>query len=621
MQKDPRNYLDTYFGTRNNIKGNPVEGVNYTLETLTYMTSHNRADQVTQLIINKLKEQKKVVPFGIFECCAGIGGNTMSFLENPAVQWVVSYELRPDRREMLKRNLAMYNLAAGGRAFVPEEAFGGVPPQYKDVVLYFDPPWLPETIKGHESTKDQYVLHGIKIGDKTLEQWIASCPQCSMIVMRVPPGYQLDPIPGFKIESQLLKNSLVIFAVPERVPVQPTPNVPAQPIQVQVQIVQPTQAPIVQVKDVKSPIRPVQTEFVPNQAIKDQKDDGNRVRDYNTWYNGLRNYLRETLKIIVPSPELRERMVSDEAMKIWVNCFTHETYDPNVGRNFEELEFVGDHAMEYNFVIYLYKTIPNITRSELSEIKSSYISKPFQAKVALSLGLQNWVRIGIRKDTHTFEDLLESFFGGINMVGDTVFKFGAGTGLCYNMIVYIFKDIEINMNLAMGKPKTQIKEMFEKLHWGKAIENFEKSGRFTTASISFTPEAMQTLSQVGINLRTPVFATATGTSKKVASDNVYEQALNAIIQMGITNEWVQKMSGNKDLSNPELTPYIQPVQAKLSREGYASFYLKKVKATDEGKYIQLIGVKPDNTLVILATSDGPKDETEGKIEVLTKYLQ
>jgi len=577
MDKDPRKYLDTYFGTRNKIKGNPIEGVNFTLETLTYMTSHNRADQITNMIVNKMSQMGKKT-FGVFECCAGIGGNTMSFLENPAVQWVVSYELRPERREMLKRNLAMYNLAAGNRAFVPDEGFAGVPAQYKDAVLYLDPPWLPESIKGHESTKEQYVLHGIKVGDKTLEQWIDSCRQCAMIVMRVPPGYQLDPIPGFKIESQLLKNSLVIFV---------TPSLPV-----------------------------VQSPIVPAVGTKKEKKD-----NFQEWYNGLRNFLREILKMIVPSPELIEKMVSDEAMKIWVNCFTHETYDPNVGKNYEELELVGDHAMEYNFIMYLYKTIPNVTRSELSELKSNYISKPFQAKVAVQLGLHNWVRMGIGKDTHTFEDILESFFGGINIVGDTVFKFGAGTGLCYNMIVKIFENVEINMDLSIGKPKTQIKETFEKLHWGVAIENFEKSGKITTASISFTPEAMQTLTQVGLKLKSPVFAVATGTSKKVASDNAYKQALDVIRQMGITDEWVQKMRGNRDLDNPELIPYFQPVQEKLSRDGYSSFYLKKVKTTEEGKYIQMIGVTADGTLVVLATTDGPRDETQGKAEVLRKYLE
>ena len=66
--KDPRNYLHTYFGVRNKIKGEPIEGVNYTLETLTYMTSHNRADQITQMIVDRMKQLGQKIPFGTFEC-------------------------------------------------------------------------------------------------------------------------------------------------------------------------------------------------------------------------------------------------------------------------------------------------------------------------------------------------------------------------------------------------------------------------------------------------------------------------------------------------------------------------------------------------------------------------
>ncbi len=57
--RDPRRllqYLDTFFGIRNKIKGDPKEGVNFTLETLTYMTSRNRADQITQMIIERMKQ-------------------------------------------------------------------------------------------------------------------------------------------------------------------------------------------------------------------------------------------------------------------------------------------------------------------------------------------------------------------------------------------------------------------------------------------------------------------------------------------------------------------------------------------------------------------------------------
>ncbi|GAG79839.1 unnamed protein product, partial [marine sediment metagenome] len=215
--------------------------------------------------------------------------------------------------------------------------FLGVPEKYKGYVLYFDPPWL-EGIKGHESTKDDYVLHGITVGGKTLEQWITESPGAAMTVMRVPPGYRLDPIPGYRIESQLLKNSLVIFVIPNT-PVVQSPSV-------------------VQTKITKTTI--TQPATAQTTTTQTQLPPGVR-NDEIEWYNGLRDFLRETLKMIIPSGPHIEKMVSDEGMAVWVNCFTHESYNPNIGMNYEELEMVGDHAMEYNFIMYMYLTIPNIT--------------------------------------------------------------------------------------------------------------------------------------------------------------------------------------------------------------------------------------------------------------------
>ncbi len=617
-QRDPKRllqYMDSFFGVRNKIKGNPIEGINFTLETLSYMTSHNRADQITDMIVSKMRERGQKIPFGVFECCAGIGGNTMSFLDNPAVQWVVSYELRRERRDMLKRNIAMYDLAKGNRSYVPDESFTGVPVNYKGVVLYFDPPWLPETIKGHESTKEQYILEGIKVGDKTLEEWIASCPNCAMVVARVPPGYRFKPIAGWNVESVLLKNSLVLFV---------TPSVPA-PVVIPAAAVTPITTASVVTPTPSVVLSPTATAFVPTTAIVTQTSDlpiGVTDKD-RQWYEGLRNYLKnELLPMIVPSEPHREMMISKKAMEIWVPCFTHESYDPNIGRNYEELELVGDHAMEFSFIYYMYLTIPSVTRSEMSELKSKYISKSFQAKVGWKIGLEKWVRTRVEKTTHIAEDLLESFFGGLLRVGDNVFKFGAGYGLTYNMIVKIFEGITIDRSLAKGRPKTQMKEIFEKLHWGVPVEDFEQGTEYNevTARVSFTKEAIQALSELGIKTTDATLAVETGTSKKVAFENAYDVALQKIRKMGITDIWIEQYRGNRDLTNPDLIPYIPAVQRRLKDEGYVNFYFKKSQTTKEGKYIQLIGERPDKYLVVLAMNARPvESELEGKRQVLEIY--
>ena len=277
--------------------------------------------------------------------------------------------------------------------------------------------------------------------------------------------------------------------------------------------------------------------------------------------------------------------------------------------------------MEFNFIKYLYTTIPGITRSELSELKSKYISKAFQGKVSLELGLDKWVRIRVEKNTHIFEDLLESFFGGLDVVGDMVFKFGAGGGLSYNMILKIFENVKIDRSLGKkGIPKTQMKELFEKLHWGFPVESFQEGpNRTVIATISFTQDAIRSLREFGANVNTPTLAVESGRDKKLAFKNAYRIALEKIRKIGITDKWVEQYRGNRDLTNPELTPYIQTVQNRLKEEGYVGFHFKKAQTTKEGKYIQLIGTKPNKELVILSTTGPAETELEGKRQVLENY--
>lgn len=574
--RDPRRnikHIDTYFGVRNNIKGKPIENVNYTVETLSYMTSHNRADQITELIVDRMKRTNNPIPFIMFECCGGLGGNTLSFLENPNTQWVATYELNLERREMLRRNVSMYDLSS--KSHILDEGFTGVKKGYKGVVLYFDPPWLPADIKGHESTKDQYILSGMKIGGKTLEGWVTDCSNCAMVVMRVPPGYKLDPIPGYDVEPILLKNSLVLIATP------------------------------------KGSVNPVVEKTLIDGVEKSELE----------WYQGLKTFIYDTLEPIVPSEEHRKLMISDEAMKTWVPCFTHESYNINVGMNYEQLEFVGDHAMEYNFVLYMYMNYPNISESELNNLKSHYISKAFQAEIGNKMRFGDWVRIRVRKNTHIFEDLVEAFFGGLNIVGNEVFKFGAGTGLCFNMIIKIFEDVPINMIYSKGKPKSVIKETFETLHWGKAVEEYhEGPNRTTVASVSLTPEAVAGFATMNVKITDLLLASASGSTKKVAFGNAYEGALIKLRKMGISEELVDSIRKNKDFNNPDLQVLMNNAKQKVVASGYSSFYIHKAQVTKEGNYYQVIGVKPNKKLDILETSNTPLDDLEGKKLVLNMYL-
>ncbi len=182
-QKDPRQHIETFFGLRNGIQPFPIEGKNYTLETLTYMTSFNRANQMTQIIVDEMKSLGHNT-FDVYEAGAGIGGNTLSFADSPNINKVFAYEILPERREMLRRNVEMYKF--GNKVEVLDDPFTTAS---CGNVLFIDAPWLTGK---EEASKQNYILQGMSLGGKTLEEWIVGCEQCALVAFKVPPGYKLQ---------------------------------------------------------------------------------------------------------------------------------------------------------------------------------------------------------------------------------------------------------------------------------------------------------------------------------------------------------------------------------------------------------------------------------------------
>lgn len=242
---------------------------------------------------------------------------------------------------------------------------------------------------------------------------------------------------------------------------------------------------------------------------------GNYATSEQTWENGLKNFLyNQILPMAEPDPGRRRKLVDKclhknfDPMTKWKIAFTHESYNPNVGENYEELENYGDTVMKKIFTKYLMQKYPGINRAELSEMSHHYMSKPLQSPIALELGLHDWVRTPIDKNTHLFEDLLESFFGALSEVGDQVFAVGAGDSLCTTLLVNIYKDKQLDLNVLKGHAKTQVKNIFEKLNWVdkkkkkdtfskadmmKSLENQIKNLTDRMRWLSGTPDALKTI--------------------------------------------------------------------------------------------------------------------------------
>lgn len=339
------------------------------------------------------------------------------------------------------------------------------------------------------------------------------------------------------------------------------------------------------------------------------------------WLQGLQKYLYQTLlPLAEPDAQLRKQLVEQKSMNIWNIAFTHESYDPNIGKNYEELEKLGDGVMKMLFIKYLMKRFPNIDKGQISELSHRYLSKPEQAPIALKLGLTAWIRTPLEKDIHMFEDILEVVFGALLTVGDESYTIGAGYILCYNLLVNIYNTIDIDLSLAKGHVKTQVNQTFEKLKLDLPLEIWtpEQSSYGGTMTLQLNDKTLNELLDLGINIKSNIISSVQGTTKKIASDNAYLNALKNLNNLGITSEWIDIQKGNAEFKNPELQVYYPSALSRLRKDGFVDMYYSKPKISNKGSYIQLIGIRPNETKQILITVLG-QNALNAKILALQNY--
>jgi dsRNA-specific ribonuclease len=200
-----------FFPERNGQSPELFVNRNFDSETLNYASKAHIADNITNQIVSRMKGRK----FMIIECCAGIGGNTLSFLNHPQIYGVLSYERNPMRRLWLKRNIMAFNL--GTKAIVPDVNEAGLTgdedfSQYREAVFFFDPPWLPSDYKGGADYKDHYIIKNMKVGNTLLEQWMQKNKDvASVMVFRVPPGCVIQEVAGWTFEVENLRNNGLLY--------------------------------------------------------------------------------------------------------------------------------------------------------------------------------------------------------------------------------------------------------------------------------------------------------------------------------------------------------------------------------------------------------------------------
>jgi dsRNA-specific ribonuclease len=202
-KKDKTIYADTYFPERNGIKPVVKDGRNFDNDTLFYMSK----PKVAQYIADKVESFTFGRPYFMVEICSGVGGNTLEFLSRKNCASLIAFERDKKRSLYLKRNIIAYKL--DDKAIVIDDEITGNEDfsNFKDAIFYFDPPWLPEDYKSADADyKKHYIQKGIKIGELTLEKWLAKLKDIAYLVaFRVGPAdYDLGEIDGWTYQVENL---------------------------------------------------------------------------------------------------------------------------------------------------------------------------------------------------------------------------------------------------------------------------------------------------------------------------------------------------------------------------------------------------------------------------------
>ena len=687
MSSSRSQYIQTFFSSRNGIQFVPVKGVNFDEEELLYMTSANVANKITDIIINYMK-QINSIPFEVYDCTSGIGGNTLSFLERDEISKVYSFELRESRKIMLINNIREYKLDYKS---IVNGAFNGIPETSKGCVAYFDPEWLSKQIPDLQYSKSEYILENARVGDYLLQEWVAKLPMCSMILFRVPPGYKFPEVNNWNIivedNLNIKKNSRLIICLnlnffkqyanqnikyspldsykkpvftQSKTPVLKYPkkqfeNPEMKSIQSsQIKNTENTEK-IIYKPEIKNfpestnkygipnlfKSKPKQTEFTSTIKLEPKIETD---LEKEQWRTNLWNYLPQLLNSFLQNTEIINKLLDSEYSQIWNDSFTDKTYD--YLNNYETYEILGDTVLETTFTTYLMDRIKPLIRSGaiteegISNLKMFYMSKTNQSKFSKQLGLINYVHIdpNIKKNMHLAEDLLESFTGALMIVGNNV-KIGLGYILCYNFIVYLFNNIQIDMKYIYGPPKTQIQQMFKGLGWGEApvanhLYNKNNDREEITLTLSLTDSAKRYLKELNISIPN-TFGVGRGGTEKEAEINAYSNGFDTITKYGLTHEWVinQKFIREFNVNNtPEYSKYLENLYSKMNEFKYiaVNFNIPKASIGSDIKVLQFLGYKsgfqrPEllETTYLIENPDTDKrmNLLQGKLTLLQQYLK
>lgn len=185
------------------------------------------------------------------------------------------------------------------------------------------------------------------------------------------------------------------------------------------------------------------------------------------------DHFYEMIKSVIKKSNLKsqliEKLISDEKFKKTMDIvFTHSSI--NKKNNYEYFEILGDATLNKCVVWYISKRFPQLQCPEgvkiIARLKINLISKKTFSSLAQELGFWDFVvaddEVRQTKMKKVLEDVFEAFFGALEMLLDDIIYPGAGSPICYRIIVSLFNNLSISLAYNdLYDPITRLKEIFD----------------------------------------------------------------------------------------------------------------------------------------------------------------
>jgi dsRNA-specific ribonuclease len=143
------------------------------------------------------------------------------------------------------------------------------------------------------------------------------------------------------------------------------------------------------------------------------------------WYAGFQSYIDHILRAVYPNAEIRALATTEPMLDIWRRAFTDPSFAAD---DYDTFETIGDKALGYAFVKYVYSRRADVTPMVMSNFMAVYMSKQYQARMATELKMDKWILFGKKSAENrdaaatasVREDVFEAFAASLDAVGTAI---------------------------------------------------------------------------------------------------------------------------------------------------------------------------------------------------------